>query len=114
LRQQPDVLDRYLDAAAAAVAKLLAREGLAIDDFQVVLPPQISPDFNRRLAERLGLPMEKVVDFAHEGQDLFTSSLPFGLAQALATGRAESGDLALLISVASGIQAACTTYRFQD
>ena len=56
--------------------------------------------------------MEKVVDFAHEGQDLFTSSLPFGLQQALTSGRVQQGDIGLIINVASGIQVGCTTYRF--
>jgi 3-oxoacyl-[acyl-carrier-protein] synthase III len=112
LRQTADASDLFADAAAAAVAKLLDQEGLSLADFDVVLPPQISPAFNQKLAERLGLPLERFVDFAREGQDLFTNSLGFGLQQALAAGRAKAGDLGLVISVASGIQAACTTYRF--
>jgi amino acid adenylation domain-containing protein len=112
LRQSADVHDRFADAAAAAVQKLLAREGLTMDDFQVVLPPQISPELSAKLAERLGVPLERLVDSCREGQDLFTNSLGFSLQQALANGRAKAGDLALVIGVASGIQACCTTYRF--
>jgi 3-oxoacyl-[acyl-carrier-protein] synthase III len=112
LRQSADASDRFADAASAAVAKLLSQEGLSLADFDVVLPPQISPAFNQKLAERLGVPLEKFVDYACEGQDLFTNSLPFSLQQAQATGRAKAGDLGLVISVSSGIQAACTTYRF--
>ena len=55
LRQTADVDDRFADAAVAAVQKLLAQEGLTMDDFRVVLPPQISPQFNAKLAERLGV-----------------------------------------------------------
>jgi 3-oxoacyl-[acyl-carrier-protein] synthase III len=112
LRLSEDWEERFLDAAVSGVEKLLAREGLTIGDFQVLLPPQISPAFNAKLAERLGVPLERVIDFAREGQDLFTSSLPFGLQQALAIGRAKAGDLGLLLSVSSGIQVCCTAYRF--
>jgi amino acid adenylation domain-containing protein len=112
LRLSDDWEERFLDAAAAGVKKLLAQEGLAIGDFQVILPPQISPEFNAKLAERLGVPLSRVIDFAREGQELFTSSLPFGLQQALATGRAQEGDLGLLLSVSSGIQVCCSAYRF--
>jgi 3-oxoacyl-[acyl-carrier-protein] synthase III len=112
LQQTADVNDRFADAVAVAVAKLLDQKSLSLADFDVVLPPQFSPAFNQKLAERLGLPLEKFIDFACEGQDLFTNSLGFGLQQALATGRAKAGNLGLIISVSSGIQAACTTYRF--
>ena len=91
---------------------MLHREGLDIEQIDVLLPPQFSTDFNLQLAELLGIAADKVVDLPHERGDLFSSALPYSIQAALETGVAKQGDVGLIINVASGIQIGCATYHF--
>ena len=51
LHQDPKIEDLYLSIIPAAVAELLNREGLSISDINLVLPPQFSSEFLRKLAQ---------------------------------------------------------------
>lgn len=102
----------YLEASLAVLDELLAAEGLTLSALDLVLPPQISRRFVAALTERLGLGADKVVDVARDGGDLYTSSLPFALAQARRDGRAAPNRLAAFIGVGAGIQAGAALYRF--
>ena len=44
--------------------------------------------------------------------DLFTSSLAYSFAEVKANGGVSSGDLGLIINVASGLQIGCALYHF--
>ena len=107
-----DLEDRYLDGIAPAVDELLRREGIAPDQVNLVFPPQISTNFISRLIGRLELPRARFVDVAGDGPDLFSSSLPYGLAFALRENLVQSGDIGLMIAAGSGIQIACAIYKF--
>ena len=112
LRIAPEILDHYLEAVPPAVEELLRQEGLGMEQFRVVLPSQFSASFNERLAALLKVPREKVVDLAGEDKDLFTNSLAFSLRHVLDHKLVQPGDIGLVINVASGVQAGCTTYHF--
>lgn len=102
----------YLDAVVAAVEELLAREGLSMSDVNVIVPPQISTGFVRKLAEKLHVPLERMLDAADSAGDLFTSSLPYAWHQGREQGRFHSGDIGLLLTVGSGVQVAAAVYYF--
>jgi 3-oxoacyl-[acyl-carrier-protein] synthase III len=89
----------------------LALEGLDPADIAVVFPPYLSPAALDELAASIGIPRSRFVDLAVD-TDPFTSSLPYGLEQARQHGLARPGDIALIVTVGSGIQVGCTTYRF--
>jgi len=112
LKVDPHLEDIYLRCIPAAVAELLKRESLVIDDIQAVLPPQFSLGFIRRLAGALGVDADKMIDVHVEGADLFSSTLPYTIQRARQSGRVRPGDVGLIINVASGIQVGCATYRF--
>lgn len=112
VEKEPDLEKKYLACILPAVQDLLQQEGLELHQIKVVFPPQISSDFINRLSNQLGIPLEKFVEVVGDGPDLFSSSLPYGLEQALTNGRAEPGDIGLMIAVGSGIQAGCAVYYF--
>ncbi len=93
----------------------MALEGLDPADIAVVFPPYLSPAALDELAASIGIPRSRFVDLASDNElvaDPFTSSLPYGLEQARQHGLVRPGDIALIVTVGSGIQVGCTTYRF--
>jgi 3-oxoacyl-[acyl-carrier-protein] synthase III len=111
-RKDPKLEEFYLEAAVAAVKELLDHESLTVRDLAVVLPPQIPGPFIGRLAERLGLPPNRMPNLARDGKDYFTCSLAHGWREWQAHGRLKSGDLGLFISVGTGVQVGCALYQF--
>jgi 3-oxoacyl-[acyl-carrier-protein] synthase III len=80
-----------------------------------VFPPHLSPADHIELAARLRIPssrfIDPVVDPAADS-DLFTSSLPHGLQHAWRRHLVGPGDIGLIVTVGSGVQVGCATYRF--
>ena len=107
----PELEAHYLDTIPAAVEELLKLEGLNRSQIAVVFPPYLSVAGRAELAARIGIPTSRFVDVAADA-DLFTSSLPYALEHAWRDTRVGSGDIGLIVSVGSGVQVGCATYRF--
>ena len=102
----------YIECILPAVEKLLKMEGLDLNHIDMIFPPQISSAFIRLLSEKLDLPLEKFIDVAGDGPDLFTSSLPYSFEHAVENGLVKNGNIGLMIAVGSGIQVGCAIYHF--
>lgn len=111
IKKDPALEDLYIRCIATAVEELLAAENLSRDALGVVLPPQISPAFISRLADKLGIPRAKFADVSQKG-DLFTSSLPYAMAHVRDSVNPARGSLGLIINVAAGIEVGCALYHF--
>ncbi len=107
-----DLHSIYLQCIDKAVAEFLAEQELEASDIQLLLPPQIAPDFVQNTGRQLGFPREKIVDVALQGADFSTSSIPVALQAVRERRLATPGDLGLIISVGAGVQVACALYRF--
>jgi len=112
IERDPKVDRYYLERIAETVTELLRLEGLDRSMIKTVLPPQVSTEFLSELTSTIGVPRDRIVDVAAGRTDYFTSSIAFGLQYARTHGLAEPGDIGLIISVGSGIQAGCATYYF--
>jgi amino acid adenylation domain-containing protein len=109
--REPKLTAHYLDCIPAAVEELLQLEGLDRSEIAVVIPPFLPAGDRAELAKRINIGSVRFVEFDGDS-DPFTSSLPFGLEHAWRRGLVKSGDIGLIISVGSGFQVCCTTYRF--
>lgn len=107
----PKLTAHYLDCIPAAVEELLQTEGLAPTDIAAVFPPFLPVADRAELAGRLNLSSSLFVDLPVDA-DPFSSALPYGLQVATGQGLVRSGDIGLIITVGSGLQVGCTTYRF--
>jgi 3-oxoacyl-[acyl-carrier-protein] synthase III len=107
----PNLATRYLDCIPAAVEELLKLEELDSSEIAAVFPPQLSDADRTELAARLNIPSSRFVDLAAEA-DPFSSSLPYGLQHARRNNLVGSGDIGLIVTVGSGVQIGCATYRF--
>jgi len=109
--RDPKLTAHYLDCIPAAVEELLELEGLDRSDISLVFPPFLPAGDRVELAKRINIDPARFVDLPAES-DPFTSSLPFGLDHAWRQGLAKPGDVGLIVTVGSGLQVGCTTYRF--
>ena len=110
--RDPDYRSHILSCIPATVDRILEDEGLNLDDVDVVVPPLVSADFAARLARRLNLPPKKVVMPPTTCADLYTSSIPFGLAECQRIGKDKPGTIALVLTAGSGIQIGAAIYHF--
>ena len=101
--------DCYLEALVEAVHAMLRREQRTLDDFSVIFPPQLSPEFLTRLAAALEVERDRLVACGTE--DLFTSAAAAGWEAARARA-VPAGALGLFLAVGPGIEVACASYRF--
>ncbi|MGH3560340.1 MAG: 3-oxoacyl-[acyl-carrier-protein] synthase III C-terminal domain-containing protein, partial [Mycobacterium sp.] len=114
IERDPNLAAIYLGCLPSAVKELLALEVLDPADIAIVLPPRLPSAYLDELAAQIGIPTSRFVDLTDDGltTDPFTSSVPFGLEHARRHGLAQPGDIALILTVGSGVEVGCTTYRF--
>ncbi len=93
------------------MGELLKLEAIAPSEIAAVFPPQLSQPDRDELAARLGIASSLFVAPVTDA-DPFSSSVPHGLRHAWEHGLVDSGDVGLIVSVGSGLQVGCTTYRF--
>jgi amino acid adenylation domain-containing protein len=111
IERDPKLSAYYLDCVPAAVEELFRLEGLHCSDITHVFPPFLHRADRAELASRIGIDPSRFVELSADC-DPFTSSLPQGLAHAWGSRLVKPGDIGLIVSVGSGLQAGCTTYRF--
>ena len=111
IERDPKLTTHYLDAIPAAVEELLRLEALEPADIAVVFPPHLAAADLTEMARRINIPRSRLVEVDADA-DLFTSSVPYALEQAWRHQRVNPGDIGLIVSVGSGVQVGCATYRF--
>jgi amino acid adenylation domain-containing protein len=111
INRDPKLTAHYLDCIPAAIEELLELEGLHRSDIAHVFPPFLSTADRRELAKRTDIDGARFVN-PPAATDPFTSTLPQGLEHAWQHRLVKPGDIGLIVSVGSGLQVGCTTYRF--
>ena len=96
-----DVFKYAVRQMGDAVEKLLKREGITVDDIDLLIPHQANIRILKSLAERVKLPFEKVYTTIQKYGNSSAASLPIALDEANREGRLQKGDL-LLFSVFGG------------
>ncbi|GAO41448.1 3-oxoacyl-[acyl-carrier-protein] synthase III C-terminal domain-containing protein [Flavihumibacter petaseus] len=102
----------YINGITIAVKELLESSGLELNQITRLFPPQLSTAFIENVSKALAVPVEKMIDVAGDGPDLFTSSVPYAIKYALDNQQVKPGDIGLIITVGSGIQIGCAIYHF--
>jgi amino acid adenylation domain-containing protein len=109
--RDPNLSAHYLDCIPPAVEELLKLEELDSSEIAAVFPPFLCSADRTELAARLRIPSSRFVDLPAD-TDLFSSSVAYGLQHAWRHKLVRSGDIGLIVSVGSGVQVGCATYRF--
>jgi 3-oxoacyl-[acyl-carrier-protein] synthase III len=87
---------------AETSAKILADNGVSIDDLALVVPHQANLRIIQAMQQRLGVPDEKIIVTIDRYGNTTAATLPLGLRDAVAAGRLKKGDLVLLVTVGAG------------
>ena len=112
IRRRAELEEAFLAGAAAAAKAVLERDGLRPEDVDLAVPSQVSASFLARLPGALGLPREKVADYASVLPDTPTTSVFLAFDRARAEGALGPGRTALLLACGSGVTVGAATYRF--
>lgn len=95
--------EAFMDLGPGPVFELLDRIGAEIDDFDLIAMHQVAQPHLPRIAERLGVPVGRIVQtIVHHG-NLASVTLPLQLRMALDSGRITAGSRVLLVGLAGGI-----------
>ncbi len=92
---------------------LLARNGLTAAEIDCMIPHQANRRIIAATAERLGLPLEKVVINIGEYGNTTGATIPLAMHTALEQSRLEKGDTVLLASFGGGYTVGTTLLRWE-
>ena len=82
--------------------RLLARNGLTPADLDLLVPHQANRRIINATAERLGLPMEKVMMNIGKYGNTTAGTIPLATRDAITQGRLKKGDLVMFAAVGAG------------
>jgi 3-oxoacyl-[acyl-carrier-protein] synthase-3 len=92
---------------------LLQRNELLADDVDCFIPHQANQRIIAATAERLGMPLERVIINIGEYGNTTAGTIPLAMHTALETGRLKKGDTVLLASFGGGYTVASTLLRWE-
>ncbi|MFN8061969.1 MAG: beta-ketoacyl-ACP synthase III [Vicinamibacterales bacterium] len=93
-------------------SRVLSRNGLSPSDVDLLVSHQANRRIIMSAAERLGLPLEKVVINIEHFGNTTGATIPLALNDAVLAGRLERGDLVMLTSVGAGFTAGAVLLRW--
>ena len=91
---------------------LLARNGLTPDDLDLLIPHQANRRIINATAERLGLPMEKVMMNIGKYGNTTAGTIPLATRDAITQGRLKKGDLVMFAAVGAGYTVGASLWRW--
>ncbi len=89
---------RAVGAMTGAATRVCDRAGIAVSDLDLVVPHQANARITAAVAERLGLPLDRIVDDIAEVGNTSAATLPLALARAHAAGRLPVGGGRVLLA----------------
>jgi 3-oxoacyl-[acyl-carrier-protein] synthase III len=113
LKQNGRVVFKFaVSQMVESVQVLLARHGVTASELALVVPHQANQRILDAVAERLGLPHERVATvLAHYGNTT-GATLPLALDSALSDGKIKRGDLVVFTAVGAGFTTGATLVRW--
>jgi 3-oxoacyl-[acyl-carrier-protein] synthase III len=113
LKQNGKVVFKFaVSQMVESVQLLLGRNGLTPSDLALVIPHQANQRILDAVAERLGVPHERVASVLACYGNTTGATLPLALDDALAAGRIQRGDLVVFVAVGAGFTAGATLVRW--
>ena len=113
LKQNGKVVFKFaVSQMVETVKTILARHGLSPTDVALVVPHQANQRILDAVAERLGLPHERMASVLARYGNTTAATLPLALDGALAEGKIKRGDLVVFTAVGAGFTAGATLVRW--
>jgi 3-oxoacyl-[acyl-carrier-protein] synthase-3 len=113
LKQNGKVVFKFaVSQMVESVQILLQRHGLTPADIAAVVPHQANQRILDAVAERLGVPHERVISVLAGYGNTTGATLPLALDTAVSSGRIKPGDLVVFTAVGAGFTAGATLVRW--
>lgn len=113
IHQDGQAVFKYAVRKMADVSeKLLARNGFKGSDVDAFIPHQANRRIITATADRLGMPMERVIINIDEYGNTTAGTIPLAMETARQQGKLKKGDLVLLAAVGAGFTVGCTLMRW--
>ncbi len=90
---------------------ILERNGLTVDDLDLVIMHQANLRINEGVQKRLGLPNEKVFNNIQKYGNTTAATIPIAFHEARKAGRVKPGDLVCFVGLGSGLNWGAVLYR---
>ncbi|MBN1938913.1 MAG: ketoacyl-ACP synthase III [Candidatus Aminicenantes bacterium] len=103
-----NAVERMPEAVRAALAAI----GKTIDDVDFLIPHQANDRISLMVAQKLGIPVEKVIRNIERFGNTTAASIPIALDETVKEGRLKTGDLVLLTAFGSGFTWASAAVRW--
>ena len=98
---------------AEATSRLLSRNGITGADLGCFIPHQANKRIITATAERLGMPMDRVMINIENLGNTSAGTISIAMAEALEQGKLKKGDLVLLAAVGAGFSVGTTLLRWE-
>jgi 3-oxoacyl-[acyl-carrier-protein] synthase-3 len=92
-----------VSSMAGIAEQALSRNGLSLDDIQLVVPHQANLRILQAVAEKIGMPMEKFFTNLEKYGNTSSASIPIALDEAHRKGLISAGDHVLFVSFGAGL-----------
>jgi 3-oxoacyl-[acyl-carrier-protein] synthase III len=113
LKQNGKVVFKFaVSQMVESVQILLQRHGLTPADIAALVPHQANQRILDAVAERLGVPHQRVVSVLACYGNTTGATLPLALDAAVSSGRIKPGDLVVFTAVGAGFTAGATLVRW--
>jgi 3-oxoacyl-[acyl-carrier-protein] synthase III len=113
LKQNGKVVFKFaVSQMVESVKSVLARQGLSVADLALVVPHQANQRILDAVADRLGLPHERMASVLARYGNTTGATLPLALDGALAEGKIKREDLVVFTAVGAGFTAGATLVRW--
>jgi 3-oxoacyl-[acyl-carrier-protein] synthase-3 len=113
LKQNGRVVFKFaVSQMVESVRAVLAQQGLTTDDVAMVIPHQANQRILDAVAERLGLPQERMASVLDCYGNTTGATLPLALDASLGEGKIKRGDLVVFTAVGAGFTAGASLVRW--
>lgn len=92
--------------------EMLDKAGYTVDDVDLVIPHQANQRITDAVAQRLGVPEEKVFSNIAEHGNTSSASIPIALDECIESGKVKEGSLVLMTAFGGGVTWGGTLVRF--
>jgi len=110
--QGNEVFKHAVRTMVDSARKIMSQHGVTSDDIDWFIPHQANIRIMDVVAERLGIPSEKVIVTVHKYGNTSAASIPVALDEAVREGKIRKGDLVLANSFGAGLTWGAALFRF--
>lgn len=110
--QGNEVFKHAVRTLVDSARKIMDQQGVTSDEIDWFIPHQANIRIMDVVAERLGIPSEKVIITVHKYGNTSAASIPVALDEAVREGRIRKGDLVLANSFGAGLTWGAVLFRY--